>query len=508
MKSTKKRFLKSAVALVMSATLLICTVFSASAEVDLSQILGMITGNQNSSTNLSQTIFDWINGLIQEDEESPIDKFVENLKNQWNGVTDENKDNPEADEEVVVVVDKAVADNIAELFNLSVNEIKKGTPSFAKIQTASMASDLANQLQGGLGPVTGIVESLIGTKDIFAGVIDGSMKENTVTTVYPYGNDIINNIPLKGKDYVASLKGEDIKDYTVSFAKSGKYTIHIDLKDVEGSAADSGLANVFDVTDKAFATLEFGTTSINISVMLKYVDCYVEVIVDRYGMVTEYIMGMGITFLFLQEDGTYSTEMPYLGVDFEKESIIYNLTTHYGDFDFETRLMGDADCSGKINSSDARKVLRVASQLDTMTEEDIKFCDINADGKITSTDAREILRASAGMSELPTTEEVLGYKPYVKDEAIKRQTDDLKVILMAYQAAEEEEAKKELQDYYDSLYGDGSNKPSVPEETTTKQINSTGNKVEDIIGGIGNIIGGGSSGGFGDIIGGFGNLFG
>ena len=191
-----------------------------------------------------------------------------------------------------------------------------------------------------------------------------------------------------------------------------KINIHIDLKDVEGSAADSGLANVFDVTDKAFATLEFGTTSINISVMLKYVDCYVEVIVDRYGMVTEYIMGMGVTFMFLQEDGTYSTEMPYLGVDFEEEGIIYTLTTHYGDFDFSTRLMGDADSSGKINSSDARKVLRVASQLDTMTDEDKKFCDINADGVITSSDAREILRASAGMAELPTTEEMLGYKPY------------------------------------------------------------------------------------------------
>lgn len=508
MKSTKKRILTVAVSLVMSVALFIGTALPVSAEMNLSQILGMISGGQGSSTNVSQMISQWINGLIQEKEESPIDKLVENIKNQWNGVTDENKDNPEADEEVVVVIDKAVADNIAELFNLSVNEIKKGTPAFAKIQTASMDAELANQLQGGLGPVTGIVESLIGTKDIFAGVIDGTMKENTVTTVYPYGNDIKNNIPLSGKDYVASLKGEDIEDYTVSFAKSGKYTIHIDLKDVEGSAADSGLANVFDVTDKAFATLEFGTTSINISVMLKYVDCYVEVIVDRHGMVTEYIMGMGVTFMFLQEDGTYSTEMPYFGVDFEEEGIIYTLTTHYGDFDFSTRLMGDADSSGKINSSDARKVLRVASQLDTMTDEDKKFCDINADGVITSSDAREILRASAGMAELPTTEEMLGYKPYVKDELIKTQIDDLKVILMAYQAAEEEEAKKELQDYYDSLYGDGSNKPSVPEETTTKQINSTGNKVEEIIGGIGNIIGGGSSGGLGDLIGGFGNLFG
>ncbi len=514
MKNTRKRVSAVIVSLVLSVALLVGTALPAYAEMNLSQIVSGLFGSAGAGgasgpINASQMISDWLNGLIQEEEDSPIDKFVENIKNQWNGVETPDE-NPDDDEEIEVVIEEALADNIADLFNLTVNEIKKSKPAFAKVQTASMEAELANQLQAGLGPVTGIVESLIGTKDIFAGVIDGTMKENTITTEYPYGNDIINNIPLTGKDYVASLKGEDIKDYTVTFAKSTshsqKYTIHIDLKDVEGSAADSGLANVFDVTDKAYATIELGTTSINIDVMLKYVNNYVEVSVDRYGNLTNYTMGMGITFMFKQEDGSYSTKMPYLGVDFEEEGIIYTITTYYGDFDFETRLMGDADENGKINSSDARSVLRVASQLDEMDENDRKFCDINADGKITSYDAREILRASASMITLPTTEEVLGYKPYEKSESVKRQIDDLRVILMAYQSAEEEEAKKELQDYYDSLYGEGATKV---EETTTKQINSTGNKVDDILGGIGDIISGGSGGGsIGDIIGGFGNLFG
>lgn len=507
MKSTKKRISAVIVSVILSITLLAGTAMPVYAEVNLSQIIsGMFggTGSTGGTVNVMDMFAQWINEKLQEESDSPIDMFVENIKNQWNGVTEENQDDPEADEDIVIVIDEAVADNIAELFNLSVNELKKSAPAFAKVQTASMDAELANQLQSGLGPVTGIVESLIGTKDIFAGVIDGTMKENTVTTEYPYGNDIINNLPLTGKDYVASLKGEDIKDYTVTFAKSGKYTIHIDLKDVEGSAADSGLANVFDVTDKAYATIELGTMSLNINVLLKYVNNYVEVVVDRYGMVTSYTTGMGITFMFRQEDGTYSTEMPYLGVDFEEEGIIYTVTTHYGDFDYETRLMGDADSNGKINSTDARAVLRAASQLDEMSEDDTKFCDINADGKLTSSDAREILRAAAGMITLPSTEDVLGYKPYEKSEAVKNQIDDLKVILMAYQSAEEEEAKKELQDYYDKLYGNGSSGESTttPEETTTKEINSTGNKVNDIIGGIGDIIGGGSGSGIGDIIGG------
>lgn len=508
MKNTRKRIFAAVVSLVLSVSMLAGAVIPAYAEMNLSQIVSGLFGSAGAgsggSINASQAISDWINGLIQEDEESPIDKFVENIKNQWNGVEDDSADDPSADEDVVIVIDEAVADNIAELFNISVNEIKKANPGFAMVQTASMDAEIAESLQGGLGAVTGIVESLIGTKDIFAGVIDGTMTENSVSTEYPVGNDIVNNFPLKGKDYVASLKGEDIKDYTVSFAKSGKYTIHIDLKDVDGSAANSGLANVFDVTDKAFATVELGTTSINIQIMLKYVNNYVELVVDRHGFVESYTMGMGITFMFMQEDGSYATEMPYLGVDFMEEGIIYNITTYYGDFRYDARLMGDAVNDGKVNSSDARKVLRVASQLDTITEDEAKYCDINGDGKITSYDAREILRAAAGMIKLPSTEDALGIKPYEKSEAVEKHIDDLRVILMAYQAAKEEEDKKELQDYYDKLYGDGS---GTVEETTTQQINSTGNKVDDFIDGVGDIINqGNQSGLWGDIISGIGGI--
>ena len=512
MKNTRKRILAAAVSLILSVAMLAGALIPAYAEMNLSQIVSGLFGSagagSGSSINASQAISDWLNGLIQEEEDSPIDKLVQNIKDQWNGVENDSTDDPDADENVVIVIDEAVADNIAELFNISVNEIKKGTPGFAMVQTASLDTKIAEKLQGGLGAVTGIIQSLIGTKDIFAGVIDGTMSENTVTATYPVGNDIKNNFPLKGEDYVADLKGKDIKDYTVSFAKSGKYTIHIDLMDVDGAIADSGLAYVFDTTEdiseKGFATIELGTTSINIPFMLKYINNYVELVVDRHGFVESYTMGMGITFMFMQEDGSYATEMPYLGIDFMEEGIIYNITTYYGDFEYDARLMGDAVVDGKINSSDARKVLRVASQLDTITEEDTKYCDVTGDGNITAADAREILRAAVGMITLPTAEEMLGIKPYEKSEAVEKQVDDLRVILMAYQAAKEEEAKKELQDYYDKLYGDGS---GAAEETTTGQMNSTGNKVDEFIDGVGDIINSGNQSGlWGEIIGGIGGI--
>lgn len=496
MKSTKKRILSAMVSLVLCLALVTGSVVSVSAATNLADIFaGLMGGGSGSSVNLSQMFAQWLNEQLQkEEEESPIDKFVENLKNQWNGATEDTKDEPEADVEEVITIDKAEADNIAELFNLTVNELKNGTPAFNKTLIATMDSKIAQQLQGGLGPVTGIVESLIGTKDIFAGVIDGTNNETQITTKYKYGNDVINNLPIAGKEYVAALTGDDIKDYTITIYKSGAYRMHIDLNDVDGSAADSGLSRVFDVTDKAFATIELGTFSININVMLKYVNNYVECQVNRDGEIVSYTTGMGITFMFQQQDGTYSTEMPYLGVDFMEEGIIYNIITEYSGIDYTLRAIGDVDNNGKVNSSDARTALRVSAHLDELGETDAEFCDINGDGKITAYDAREILRASAGLIKLPSTEELLGYKEYQKDEIVQNHIDDLLVILMAYQAAKDEEAQKELQDYYDKLYGNGGNseEPTTKAEETPTQgeLNTPGNKFEEIIGGIGNIIGG------------------
>lgn len=506
MKSTKRKILSAAVSLILCLTLITGSVVSVSAATNLADLFaGLLGGGSGGSINLSDMFANWLNDQIQADKDSPIDKFVDNLKNQWNGVTDDSKDDPEADTEEVIVIDKGEADSIADLFNLTVNELKNGAPAFTKAQVATMDAKIAQSLQGGLGPVTGLVESLIGTKDIFAGVIDGTSKENSIKTKYPFGNDVINNLPVAGKEYVAALTGDDIKDYTITIYKSGAYKMHIDLKDAEGSAADSGLSRVFDVTDKAYATIELGTFSLNINVMLKYVNNYVECQVNSKGEIISYLTNMGITFMFQQQDGSYSTEMPYIGVDFEEEGIIYNIMTEYSGINFSLRKMGDADGNGKINSSDARTVLRVSAKLDELDEEAVPFCDVTGDGKITSADAREILRASAGLVELPTTEEMLGYKEYQKDEAVQNQIDDLLVILMAYQAAKDEEAQKELQDYYDKLYGNGES-TTKPEETTKGEINTPGNKFEEIIGGIGNIIGG--NGDIGNIIGGIGDLFG
>ncbi|MBR5498016.1 MAG: dockerin type I repeat-containing protein [Clostridia bacterium] len=59
-------------------------------------------------------------------------------------------------------------------------------------------------------------------------------------------------------------------------------------------------------------------------------------------------------------------------------------------------MLGDTDNNRYISASDARKVLRIAARLDTVTDEVMfKRCDVDFDGKITAKDARLILRVAA-----------------------------------------------------------------------------------------------------------------
>ena len=63
--------------------------------------------------------------------------------------------------------------------------------------------------------------------------------------------------------------------------------------------------------------------------------------------------------------------------------------------------LGDVNKDGKVNATDARFVLRVSAQLETLDEADVIFADVNFDGKVNAIDARTILRAAAQIETLP-----------------------------------------------------------------------------------------------------------
>ena len=66
---------------------------------------------------------------------------------------------------------------------------------------------------------------------------------------------------------------------------------------------------------------------------------------------------------------------------------------------------GDVDGNSRINSTDARLVLRASAKLQTLTEEQSAAADADKNGKVNSTDARIILRAAAKIEEIPVEPE-------------------------------------------------------------------------------------------------------
>ena len=67
----------------------------------------------------------------------------------------------------------------------------------------------------------------------------------------------------------------------------------------------------------------------------------------------------------------------------------------------DSKMLGDINEDGEITASDARTVLRVSAEMETLPEEKLVYADVNFDGEITASDARAILRASAEIEALP-----------------------------------------------------------------------------------------------------------
>ena len=73
-------------------------------------------------------------------------------------------------------------------------------------------------------------------------------------------------------------------------------------------------------------------------------------------------------------------------------------------------LWGDANGDGKVTTSDALIVLRVAAGIeDNLSAEARRLCDVNEDGFITLFDARKILRSAAGLINLQPTGAFSGF---------------------------------------------------------------------------------------------------
>lgn len=84
--------------------------------------------------------------------------------------------------------------------------------------------------------------------------------------------------------------------------------------------------------------------------------------------------------------------IPKLPSSTESNNTTGNTSTRYS--------VGDVDGNGKVNATDARKILRHVAGLDDLNNLGLKAADIDGNKKINATDARKVLRHVAGLEYL------------------------------------------------------------------------------------------------------------
>ena len=467
----KKRALAAVVSLVMCLCLLAGAATPASAEFDLAQFLAGFGVGGGSGTNLTQWFMNSINEEIN--KESKIDTWVENMRTILAG-----GDPRPVEEDKPVKIEAVDAANAAELFDLTANEIKRWSPSFMKTTYASVPYDKMRELEDWGVYLNAFMDAMTSGTSVTAAMINAYAGSTAVEVSEKHltGNPTFNDVSVKGQAYVTKIDPADITSCTVDLYSKSRYTIRIDFRNCTSDDPGS-LVRVFDFPDTVNNKLLTAA-----AMHLKYTDCWVSVTVDSNLNVSEYITNYTATPLFYQGDGTWSTFNPFIALDFG--DMTYTTMTTYDRFSWLYRQLGDANNDHKVNASDARLVLRASAQLVELGTYDLYYMDIDGNGKITASDARTLLRYSAKLCELPESDKVPNTKvTYQRPAEDKERLADLRLLMAAYQAAQTEKDRQELeQAYYDKYFGQ---QTTVTTPETTTRLRGVG----DDIGNVGDVIG-------------------
>lgn len=94
-------------------------------------------------------------------------------------------------------------------------------------------------------------------------------------------------------------------------------------------------------------------------------------------------------------DGTYKATVEIVDENDRKSTV--DSADVYCFADKKDIVYGDANGDGIVTAADARKALRVAAMIETLTGKNFVCADIDNDKKVTASDARKILRFSSGL---------------------------------------------------------------------------------------------------------------
>lgn len=106
-----------------------------------------------------------------------------------------------------------------------------------------------------------------------------------------------------------------------------------------------------------------------------------------------------------------------LAILFATLAVIIHFTTRVTDESYENCAVGDVNGDGKINSSDAARIISYLVGSESLFDSQLKNADVNSDGAVNSLDSLIILRYSTGeISSIPYDE----YKERLLNSSAKR----------------------------------------------------------------------------------------
>ena len=427
----------SALALLAAGTV---SALAASQEDVISALAGFLSGDAG-NVNISKEFSDWLSGVIN--EKSTMDTIIDNFR-KGNG-------SPTVIVDDTTVLDPEEAAAVAELVNVSLMDIKRVNPGFTKTEYAALPVSMMREMEDFGGIVSAMIGAVTTNHNLVAAIISNStgdeegMDTAVTETTFSPGSNATENMSVIGQPYVADVNAEDIKDYTVRLSKTGAFSVRVEFLDRWPDQTD-GIKKVFDIPDTSRNTL-LKTAHMDI----KYVDCALELTVDKYGRVKSYVTNLGCAFCMEQADGTYTTRVPVFNMDTQESGLIYTLNTTYNSFEWADRAMGDADGDGLVTAADARLALRCSANLEKYTADNLKFMDADGDGILSAGDARIILRVSANLQKFPAQTRSVS-EPYERPEYQQEAINQLSVLMTSYAAAKRQrEIDAAQQAYLESL---------------------------------------------------------
>lgn len=226
-------------------------------------------------------------------------------------------------------------------------------------------------------------ESICWTADITGG--EGDLKYSY--TVY-YNDDTI----VYSSDFTSE------RQFTWTPDAPGNYNVTVNIMDARSQAISAKSQNV-TVIERLSAMVSFSqdyavvgktiSLSANVSGGTGNYTCAFTIFYEGEPVLVSETSNTDIISFILPKSGNYTASVTVTDADNTTLEIQSGTLTVA-----EKAEKGDANCDGTISASDARYVLRCASDLEKIENDLMYTADVNEDGELTASDARRILRVS------------------------------------------------------------------------------------------------------------------